>query len=440
MSDFVDRDDAGRCPNEGRPSERCPYERCTYEDMAIAASLDGDGGADAGFDLALHLDGCERCREVIEQTRELDAMIASATSTDVDDATADRMLAFLADVQQPVATRSRSLPLWFVVGGAAAALVVGTLLLTKKDPPPVDRVAVESPRAVVVPAPPVTPPERPVDTVSTPAPRAMASTGHARASDLVRSPGLTLSIVWEPPKPEAEPVADRPLVTVLDDEAAPEAVDETLARVRTLFAERGDVATEVAAVRWLTRRIDDGRLSPRDARIPLDALFASRGETRRALADVFRSARLDRMILGRARVPRTRRRVDAHEMRRVALVGALGLVRYTRQLAGAPREALERCVAEALATGDAESVAFALELFIDVSLRHGRAFERAERWFGAVASGREALLERAITRRLEAGCSITFRELYAAILEVFDRPRDSELAALPKPPHSPLCE
>ncbi len=76
--------------------DRPAHGSCPLTDEVVAHVLDGDCGPVAAQDeLRAHLEACPRCRQALAMQRRIDAMIASRTSTEVDEATADRLLAFL---------------------------------------------------------------------------------------------------------------------------------------------------------------------------------------------------------------------------------------------------------------------------------------------------------------------------------------------------------
>lgn len=67
---------------------------CEHSDDVVANFLDG-ASTEADPWLIAHLEGCPRCAQVLRAQRRIDALIASRTATDVEEAQADRLLAFL---------------------------------------------------------------------------------------------------------------------------------------------------------------------------------------------------------------------------------------------------------------------------------------------------------------------------------------------------------
>ena len=94
--------------------ESCPRER-----EILAAFHEGEPER-AGGDAGAHLESCPACRRALRQARELDALIAARTDTDMEEARADELLAFLRQ-EELVAAGGR--------GRSRRLLAVGALVL-----------------------------------------------------------------------------------------------------------------------------------------------------------------------------------------------------------------------------------------------------------------------------------------------------------------------
>ncbi|GEM_PF-4640214 len=71
-----------------------PSSHCPYEDDILAVFLDGEPSTYFPI-LEKHLRNCIHCNRVLDQSRELDAVLSSRTQVSVTDSEADRFLAFL---------------------------------------------------------------------------------------------------------------------------------------------------------------------------------------------------------------------------------------------------------------------------------------------------------------------------------------------------------
>ncbi len=70
---------------------------CPFEDDVLMVFLDGEPSSDVPT-LEDHLASCSRCKVVLDQSRELDATLASRTLVSVSDSKADQYFAFLPEI------------------------------------------------------------------------------------------------------------------------------------------------------------------------------------------------------------------------------------------------------------------------------------------------------------------------------------------------------
>ncbi|MCA8970849.1 MAG: hypothetical protein KDC95_13730 [Planctomycetes bacterium] len=75
---------------------------CPRSDAVVAMFLDADHhdaavGSQVAVELADHLESCPRCAQVLAKQRRIDAVLASRTSTEIEEGVADRLLGFLKE-------------------------------------------------------------------------------------------------------------------------------------------------------------------------------------------------------------------------------------------------------------------------------------------------------------------------------------------------------
>jgi hypothetical protein len=76
------------------------FTPCPFEDDVLTVFLDGEPSNNIPA-LEDHLAGCPRCKTVLNQSRELDAALASRTQVSLKDSEADHFLSFLPEKPQP---------------------------------------------------------------------------------------------------------------------------------------------------------------------------------------------------------------------------------------------------------------------------------------------------------------------------------------------------
>ncbi len=110
---------------------------CPFEDEVLTVFLDGEPSNNVSA-LEDHLASCLRCKEILDQSRELDAILASRTLVSVSDSEASQFLAFLPE-NATSSNRNRSLRLLnpFPIAVLAASLLIsfGVLVFAKNKTP-----------------------------------------------------------------------------------------------------------------------------------------------------------------------------------------------------------------------------------------------------------------------------------------------------------------
>lgn len=380
-----------------------------------------------------------------ESDRALDALIASETDTSIDDAQADRLLAFLAEREAEAAGPQRRVLARFAWGALLAAGVAGLWLGVaaggaerpdelRPDEARAEPAAFESEGPVG---------ERPESEGPGGAAAAEGQRGEPRAL-VARAPfPASLPVQWSPDPqwPARDHFAPAELLRALRGESVlgldgarladeaetlllgvrPDAIPAPLlvapmpraaapgVRVPSADAEHAELV--LAAADWQVRRLRRRGAGPDELQLLLHALRASEGTLRLRLADRLRAleaewaTRAERMLRGAAR-----RQSEADEAF-VAGLGALGCraaIPVLRRLAFAE---LTNCARQARATGDETALDFLFELALAVTRREPEAPVHA--WFEDLDAAQRAWLYRRIARQVDTSPRFEERERLA---------------------------
>jgi len=341
---------------------------CPWEDRVLQAFLEGTPAGDAGV-VAAHLEECPECRKALDQSRALDALLASRARTEISEAQADRLLAFL---ERPAAARPRRRPALRLLPVLAGLLALALLLPGRREPR--EQVALAAAPAEVGRPEPGLPP----------------LAGLLASRSLAVSDSYRLPPPVEVPSPGPELLlaafCGRPDPALGEARLAQEAA-KILAAADPL--EPGPLA--MAAVGWLLDRIQAGALPTRRALEPGRLLLEAEDEARWELVRLFR---LRPVLLRKlAGLPL------GQEPELAPLHGALGNEAALPALAAGGEERQRAAVRGAWRTGDEQAARFVLALFLKAALRSTAQERAGAEWVLAMPGPMAELLLPELARR-----------------------------------------
>ena len=430
---------------------------CPFEDAVLLCFVDAvlpKSSAEPGHDtstLARHLEDCPRCRQVLDESKSLDALLASQTSTEITDEEVERLLAFRERSVQGEALRRFSAQgsrasVWNnkLVPGLLGLAAMFALVLWLRDfnlpdstgPAELPKRLAEQalflkkPRLVIEKTLPKVEAGRttsvfategiPVaDTASKRGTKGKRKTKPSALDYLAnfsrrRSRYVPGQINARQLFSEAERILGNPfpfgiLSLRRQFRSGPHGFLPTHSAA---FDERMSSrdALALAAATWILEGIAQGRRGLSALRLPIEELLLAEGLERRLLLRLFRSQQAVVSDWLAKRFARKAKGQDP-EPPSLGLLGAVGLSGHERKVLALSNASLAYTARQARQSADQQSLAFLVDLYLDLSLRYPDKGKRATIWFDDLSRHDARIIQASLEERIAKSRHFERRQL-----------------------------